>query len=692
MIHPLLKTIKSIPFARLVVALVCGIQLQWYLQFNCISIISVFAVSLLLLFAFTFLPLERKYSLRWSSGMLILLLTASTGAYITWQRDIRHHPQWAGNFLTQNQSLLVTLQEPLVTKPNSYKVLASIDALSDSHQWKPLKGNVLIYLKKDSLAPALKYGSQIVIHKTLQPITNSGNPGTFDYKRYCLFQDISYQVFLQSKDYSVVYYDNGNWFQYFLFTIRDKVISLLKEYIPGDKEQGVAEALLIGYRNDLDKELVQAYSNTGVVHIIAISGLHLGLIYGLLRGIFNRVKSNRFTRVLKPIVILLVIWLFTFLAGAVPSILRSAVMFTFIIMGETFNRRTNIYNTLAASAFCLLIWNPFNLWDVGFQLSYAAVLSIVIFMRPIYSLLYFKNKFLKNGWELMAATFAAQILTLPLVIYTFHQLPLLFFITNLVAVPVSTFILYGELALVALCFIKPLCILLGYFLFGCIWFMDKSIELVNSIPFSVWINLQLSVLQAMLLFIIIVTFAISLLQKNKLSLFVSLTITAIFFIVRSVDFINKNNQHKLIVYNVPKYAAADIIEGRKYTFIGDSILTQDDFLQNFHLKPSRILYRVGFDKYYSEAHFASVGNKYIAIITDKSAITVSSNKTNVDILILSHNPKVYIAQLQQAFNFKQLVFDSSNPLWKIEKWKKDCENLHLRFHSVPGEGAFIMDL
>ena len=692
MIRPLLKTIKSTPFARLAVALACGILLQWYLQFNFVSIVSLFAASLLLLSVFAFLPLEKKYNLRWCTGMLILLLTASAGAWLTWQKDIRHHPQWTGNFLTQNQSLLLTLQEPLVAKQNSYKAVASIDAVNDNHQWKRLKGTLLIYFKKDSLVPGLNYGSQIVIHKTLQPITNSGNPGTFDYKRYCLFQDIGYQVFLQPKDYSIVPANNGNWFQNFLFTVRDKVISLLKEYIPGDKEQGVAEALLIGYRNDLDKELVQAYSNTGVVHIIAISGLHLGLIYGLLRGIFNRVKSNRFTRVLKPIVILCVIWLFTFLAGAVPSILRSAVMFTFIVMGETFNRRTNIYNTLAASAFCLLAWNPFNLWDVGFQLSYAAVLSIVIFMRPIYNLFYFKNKFIIKAWELMAATFAAQILTLPLVIYTFHQLPLLFFVTNLVAVPVSTFILYGELMLIALCFIKPLCILFGYLLFGLIWFMDKTIELVNDIPFSVWINLQLSVLQAVLLFMLIVAFAISLMVKNKLSVFISLITTVIFFVLRSADFINKNNQQKLVVYNVPKYAAADIIEGRKYTFIGDSILTQDDFLQNFHLKPSRILHRASLNKYYDVIHFIKVGNERIAIITDKLPATGFTNKIDADVLILSHNPKLHINQLQQVFNFKQLVFDSSNPLWKIEKWKKDCENLHLRFHSVPEQGAFIMDL
>jgi len=281
---------------------------------------------------------------------------------------------------------------------------------------------------------------------------------------------------------------------------------------------------------------------------------------------------------------------------------------------------------------------------------------------------------------------------LPLVVYTFHQLPLLFFITNLVAVPLSTVILYGELILIVVCFIKPFCIFIGYALFGLIWLMDKAIEVVNNIPYSLWTNLQLSVLQSVLLLITIAAFAIFLLVKNKPSLFFSLTATIVFLALRSIDFINKNNQQKMIVYNVPKYAALDIIEGRKYTFIGDSLLTQDDFLQNFHLKPSRILHRVNLNKYYEAVHFIKVGNERIAIVANKLPEVISSNKINVDVLILSHNPKLYINQLQRAFNFRQLVFDSSNPLWKIEKWKKDCESLHLRFHSVPEQGAFVMDL
>ena len=193
--------------------------------------------------------------------------------------------------------------------------------------------------------------------------------------------------------------------------------------IKGDKELGLAEALLIGYKDDLDKTLVQSYTNTGVVHIIAISGLHLGLIYWLLVQLLKPLQRRKYMKWLRPVIIILGLWLFSLLAGAQPSILRSAVMFTCIVIGETIAKKTSIYNSLALSAFGLLCWNPYWLWDVGFQLSYSAVLSIIIFMRPVYNLLYVKNKILDFFWKINAVTIAAQILTLPLSIYHFHQFP-----------------------------------------------------------------------------------------------------------------------------------------------------------------------------------------------------------------------------------------------------------------------------
>ena len=355
-----------------------------------------------------------------------------------------------------------------------------------------------------------------------KPFTNNGNPGAFDYNRYCLFQDITYQVFLRKDQYFVLADKNRNWLQQKLFEIRNSTIQTLQHYITGEKEQGVAEALLIGYRNDLDKDLVQAYSNTGVVHIIAISGLHLGMIYGLLFYIFSFFKRYKWVHLLKPFIILFVLWAFTLIAGAVPSILRSAVMFSFIVIGEVINRKTNMYNTLAASAFCMLVYDPFVLWDVGFLLSYAAVISIITFMQPVYRWLYFQNKILDKIWRLSSVTISAQVLTLPIVIFYFHQFPNYFLITNLLVVPLSGLILYGEILLLCVSFIKVLATVIGKILYWLILFMNTFIEHINNMPFSVWNNLQINILQTWLLYGFIIAVCIWLLRKSSKAFIISL--------------------------------------------------------------------------------------------------------------------------------------------------------------------------
>ena len=367
-----------------------------------------------------------------------------------------------GIIINTSALLVATLDETPVEKTKSFKANASISMMIENGKNIPVNGKVILYFKRDSLLPAMSYGSQLIIRKPLQEIKNSGNPGGFDYKRYCLFREITHQAYLKPDEFSVLpklRIKNGSIA--FLDDIREKVLNILRTNIKGDKELGLAEALLIGYKDDLDKTLVQSYTNTGVVHIIAISGLHLGLIYWLLVQLLKPLQRRKYMNWLRPFIIISGLWLFSLLAGAQPSILRSAVMFTCIVIGETIAKKTSIYNSLAFSAFGLLCWNPYWLWDVGFQLSYSAVLSIIIFMRPVYNLLYVKNKILDFFWKINAVTIAAQILTLPLSIFHFHQFPVYFLLTNFIAVPLSSIILFGEIFLCAISFIPVVAKLTG---------------------------------------------------------------------------------------------------------------------------------------------------------------------------------------------------------------------------------------
>jgi competence protein ComEC len=673
-----------------------GIILQWYLQLQPATLWSLFAAGAAVFASLFFIPFFERFRLGFLNGIAVAAIFVGIGGMLAWHKNIQHDANWFGNKYLAGDHLIVTLLEDPVEKTKSYKANAAVDFIIRHDTAMPFKGTIIIYFKKDSLFSSLQYGNRLIITKPLQQIKNSGNPGGFDYKRYSLFQGITHQVYLKENEYRLLNSERKQWFTRFINTSRQKILGILRSNIKGDKELGLAEALLIGYKDDLDKTLVQSYSNTGVVHVIAISGLHLGLIYWLLVQLLKPLSRKKHTRWLKPVLIVTGLWLFSLLAGAQPSVVRSAVMFTCIVIGESLTRKPSIYNTLAFSAFLLLCYNPFWLWDVGFQLSYAAVLSIVIFMQPVYNWLYVKNKLLDFIWKLNAVTIAAQVLTVPVGIYHFHQFPASFLLTNFLAVPLSSIILLGEILLCVISFIPAVAVFIGKILSLLIWLMNRFVERIEKLPFSLWDGLQITIPQAVLLLVVAAGIGYWLMEKRKTGLqYVVLALFA-FVALRAVSFIKAQNRQQLIIYNVPQKQAMDLINGRTYFFIGDKDLLADDFVRNFHIKPSRILHRTegagstGFSL--SENNLLSLGNKKIMILNETSRFTPATEPIALDLLIISGNPKLYFDQLIKTFSVKQVVFDGACPAWKIKYWKKDCDSLHIPVHDVSEEGAFIMNI
>ncbi|MEO6733852.1 MAG: ComEC/Rec2 family competence protein [Ferruginibacter sp.] len=688
---------KTAPFIRLLVPLMAGIILQWYVQFSllfCITSIISFLIAFLLFFLF---PLSVRFKLRPLQAVILNLLLLSFGLILTWQKDVRHNSNWFGRFYQDSDYLLVIINEPLVEKAKSFKADGYIEAIIHNDSVIESKGKILLYFSKDSLPP-LQYGDKILINKNLQQIKNSGNPGAFNYERYAGFQGIFHNVFLKEKDWVKLDDKKINRFKQFLFTARENILLTLKKNISGSKDElGIAEALLIGYTNDLDKDLVQAYSNTGVVHIIAISGMHLGLIYLLLVAIFKKMPLLNRSKILQVLLILGCLWLFSLLTGAAASVIRAAVMFSFITVGTSFKKRSSIYNSLAASAFVMLCYNPYFLWDVGFQLSYLAVVSIILFQKPIYNWWYIRNTWGDKAWKLAAISLAAQILTFPICIYYFHQFPNFFLLTNLIAVPLSGIILYAEIALIAFSWIPYAGMFIGKAVTFMVWLMNKIVLWLNEVPYAVWDGLPSSVLSTWLLYAVVIGFSAWLINKEK-----SMLSRALLFLLAFVGVLAYNDwqiqkQQKLIVYNVPQHRAIDFINGNQFNFIGDSILLQDGMLQNFHLKPARISLQLNENRdsltnLFHQSTFYQFNDKRILLIDKPLAFDSVPQKTAIDIIIISKNPTLRIAQLASVFDCQQYVFDASNSLWKIGKWQKDCEELHLRSYSVSEKGAFVFDV
>jgi competence protein ComEC len=688
---------KPSPFIRILVPFIVGILIQYYNPLGFMVIVTAAIIVSLLFFVFLFTSLSFKFKYQWLQGLIINLLICLAGILLTFQKEIKNNTKWFGNLYTDSCALVLKITEPLAEKDNSFKTMASVSAINKNGKTENYVGNVLIYFSKEDSVAMPKYGDYILIKGGLQKIRNAGNPGGFNYSRYMGFQETYHQAYLKPNDFVLLKNNDANFLYNFIFAARKKVVEVLKENIPNDKKvTGIAEALLIGYKEDLDKDLVQAYSNTGVVHIIAISGMHLGLIYVVLVWLFARTPIIKKSKLAQVILIIVSLWLFSLITGASASVLRSAVMFTCIVIGKTFFKQSVIYNSLASSAFLLLAYNPFMLWDVGFQLSYTAVVGIVWLKKPIENLYYSRHKFVRQVWSMCAITLAAQVLTLPLCIYYFHQIPTLFLFTNLVCVPLSTIILFAEILLIIIAPIKALAAVVGKCIYFLTWLMNTIIEFFNGLPGSLIDKVHANAFTTLALYAFAILLSYSLLQKNKKVFKVSLVSLLVFTGVWTWGKIKLYNQQKMIVYNVPKHRAVDFITNNKYYFFGDAEMMVDGALQNFNLKPSRVLYQMSpakdsLQKVEGQYSLCNFKNKKIIFIDKPVAFAENENAIQLDAIVISKNPKIKITEITKSIKPNIVVLDGSNSLWKITQWKKDCEELHLPYFITGEQGAFVLD-
>lgn len=690
-------SIRSYPFIRLLLPLATGIYLQWHFQFALNHMLISGGIIIVLIAVLLQTGFKMKYRLRFVTGACYLLFFFMLGAFLTCMQDVRNEKHWFGKNYA-DELLYVQLFEPLAEKGKTYKAICHVFAKIDSNgQQQPTSGKILLYIKKEAIQPALEYGNTLMLKKPVEIIRNNGNPAALDYNRYCLFQGITHQVFLSASDIIQV---NTNarvpYMRRLMFAARDSAIAILRNNIFSEKELGIAEALLIGYRNDLDRDLVQSYSNTGVVHIIAISGLHLGMIYVMLLRLMHPFRKKKYYLFAKTIIVLGVLWAFTFVAGAAPSVLRAAVMFSVFQLAEWLDHKPDGIATLTASAFILLVINPFYLWDVGFQLSYAAVLSIMIFYQPVYRMFFFRNGLIKIIWQLNAVTLAAQVFTIPIAALHFHQFSNLFWIANFIAVPLSGFILYTEIGLLLVAWWKPVALFLGNLITISTKWMNSYVEWIDTISFSVSEGLYINTVQALLLLAFTACVAAWLLRKQPRMLLVSLFILLIFFGIDSKRAITNKLQQKLIVYNVPNRVAVEFVSGHNHYFLGDTVLLGDNFLKNFHLKPGRIKFHTYDNPEYitqiSGNPVIQYGGKKIWIITDHLHFEKEALQPSVDYILICKNARVNWQELQKSVYASLLIFDGSNSRWKVASWQKDCHQLHLRTHNVHEQGAFVVNL
>lgn len=689
---------KKAPLLRILLPMLAGILLQWYLSFSLLYIVLGIISFLTAYLIFYFLKHAFKYRLSWLQGISLQLLIVTCACLLTWQKDSRRKENWFGNYYTSGNHLLLKLQEPVVEKANSFKAEAEVLAVIAGDTAYSSSGKMLIYFSKSDTVAALAYGQQLLIKQHLQPIKSAGNPGSFNYKRYAGFQQIHYTVYLKPENFILKGKPGGNAFYKFIYAARAYILKTIETYVGADKDiTAIAEAMLIGYKENLDRDLLQAYSNTGVVHIIAISGLHLGLIYVMLVFIFDRLPLLKKSILIKTLLLIACLWLFAILTGASASVLRSAVMFTCVAIGKNFFKQSSVYNSLAASAVILLVYNPYLLWDVGFQLSYLAVLGIIWLQPFIYRWFYFKYKAVRYVWAMVSVTLAAQIAAFPICMFYFHQFPNMFLFTNLFTVPLAEVLLISEIVLIAFSWNAMLAGFLGKWVGFIISIMNGIVNFFSNFSFSVTDNIYASKLSTFLLYAFIISFCCWLIYKNKKWRTAGLLFAVLFVGFYVLAYFQLQKQEKLIVYNVSKYSAIDYIQKDKYFFIGDSILREDGLLQNFHLKPSRIAMQLNplpanLPGVKRNGPFWQIQNKILLLANDSLTNYETPEYFKIDYLVLSKNTKINLPEIARKYRPSLVIMDASNSLWKIAQWKKQCEELHLQSFSVSTQGAFVVNL
>jgi competence protein ComEC len=525
---------KKAPFIRILLPFIIGIIIQYYTQ-N-----PIWVCGTLLFICLTSISINRLSTVRWkffnfhSTGLHLNLLTVAAGGIITSIKNPFSSAQLIERLNASKCIFMATIDEPPAEKPSSWKALSVINKIQNINGTICPASNMLVYFRKDSMNSKPDYGNQIIFIKSLQRIENTASMKGFDYKRYCALKNLHYQVFLNPGDYILLKGKTTDVISSFIFSIRRWVVGTIRKNIRGKEECGLALALLIGYKDDLDRSLIQSYSNTGVVHVIAISGLHLGLIYAILKFLCLPIYKNK--KWLAAIIIIVGLWIFTLLAGASPSILRSAVMFTCIVIGQSIEGRTSLINNLSASAFFLLCYNPYWLWDLGFILSYSALLSIVMFMKPVYHLILYKNKICDMIWQMNAVTISAQILTMPVIIYYFKQFPNLFLVTNFIAIPLSSIILIGEIIVCCIQHFTVMATFAGSVIAICIKWMNGSVRYIESIPFSTTYGLDINFIQLIIMYCFIVLLAGWLILHIKRMAGAALICCILFSVVQDLKF------------------------------------------------------------------------------------------------------------------------------------------------------------
>lgn len=699
-----MKVWNQAPLVRLLLPFLVGIVLAVYFPVQ-LHTILVFASCLFVVIAA--IVLIPKFNTVYRRSFLFGLLLNTSLIIFAYQLTLFHtqkySPNHFSNYCSENNIVYARLADSYIEKEKSLKVVVEVLAVRDGNEWRRSKGKAMLHFKKNDAALNLKYGDELIIQTQFKEVPAPQNPGEFNYKRFLSFHNIWQQAYVSDKGWMNAGCNSGDFMMSRCIQLRKNLLDVFQEnQLTGD-ELSVGAALLLGYTDKLDADIISAYSNTGALHVLSVSGLHVAIVYMVFSWMLFFLDKHKRGRIIKAILLILFLWFYAALTGLSPSVLRAATMFSFIIVAKTFSRHTNIYNTLAASAILLLLINPYLIMEVGFQLSYLAVLGIVYIQPKIHAWLEIDNWLLDQIWTITTVSIAAQIATFPLGLQYFHQFPNYFLLSNLIVIPISTLILYIGIAVFTF---SPIPFVVNYLAIAftwLIWFLNFSVKWIESLPFSVLQGISISVFETWLLYGLTILLFVYTSTRQYKYLMLSLSFGIIILVSQTLEQYTEYKQKKIMVYNIPKTSAIDFINGKNTVLLTDSVFAKNKSRLSFHIMhnwwdlgvtDSRVI-SADFktETFQLTSGFIQFLDKRIMILQYPIEFkSPDSEPLSLDYLIVSGNVKMTVQEIKQMFHAKMLIFDSSNSDSKIGKWKEECTALDQEYYAVKDEGALELIL
>lgn len=683
----------EIPFVRLLLPFICGILLGWYVP----SYFSLSFCVALLISSFTLFLASRifhkKYpyrQFRWFLGLQIHLFIFMLAWVLT------SYPEgfWPQKKLAQvtAKTLCVQVSTEPIAKADILRFEANV-WYADSQK---LADKLLIALKVgNEKSLDISFGDVLLIPANYHEVEPPFNPGEFDYRWYLRTHGIKQQSFIQLNQVKKIASGLGNPLISFALTLRKKIIYAFVKYVTEAENAAMASTLIMGYRADLSPDLVNAYAQTGTLHVLSVSGMHVALVFLLLGFLLKPLDLVFKNPIPKALLLVVLIWFYAMLSGFSPSVNRAALMLSLVVVGNAINKRMNTYNLLAVSAFILLLINPLYLFDVGFQLSYLAVLGLVAIHPYIYGWFYIKNKHLDAVWSYTALSISAQVFTFPLSVYVFHQFPLSFLLSNLAIVLPITAVMYVGVGFVLLMPITPILPHIGQLLNWLIHISNQLLFRIAKLPHASLQGIFIDKIELVLLYIVCILVLFAFINKSKKLVFTGILLFLFLGGYRLYTVVNKPKS-SLIFYSLRKNTALVYAHHNSFVLITD--LNPSDKAFQFSVKPSLNKFEKGMrlkPNAAFSANFAISNGFFIQFGTHKllswSPVLNKlhfTKKIYVNTILLSNNPHIELKEICENVRFERILVDATNPDYKIKQWMLDAKRLGIQLRVLKKNPAF----